>query len=260
MPTISVITICFNNLRELLETMASVDKQILPPFEHWIIDGSSNNLIKSYFESTPQPPYRKWICEKDNGIADAFNKGLHKANGEIVNMLNSADAYYNKHVLQTVTDAFVKDPGIMWLHGKYQLMRGGLWVTIGKPFDPLKLYRGMRSLSHQSMFIKKVLHNTYGDYDISLKNAMDYDFVCRIWKEKFAFIKEPLVIFAPGGTTYQNYLFALKEGRKVFERHHGFSVKLVAWQWRLKMLYHLLNGPAGKLLYKIKVRLNLENV
>ena len=76
--TISIITICYNNLQELLTTLASVDRQSVTPYEHWIIDGSSDNEIKNYLQINIQPTYRKWISEKDNGIADAFNKGLPK--------------------------------------------------------------------------------------------------------------------------------------------------------------------------------------
>ncbi len=257
---ISIITICFNNLQELLVTMASADKQTIPPHEHWIINGSTNNEINNYLETNAQPTYRRWISEKDSGIADAFNKGIQRASGDIINMLNAADYYYDELVLATVLKTFKEHPGISWLHSKYQLQRGGIWVTIGKAFDPSKLYRGMRSLSHQSMFIKKTLHEKYGLYDTGLKNAMDYDFVCRIYKEPFVFIAVPLIVFAPGGTTDRDYLFALKEGKEVFEKHHGISVKLYVWQWRLKMLHLLLSSPIGKLLYRIKVWLKLENM
>ena len=257
---ISVITICFNNLSELQTTCASVDKQTFLPFEHWVIDGSSATDIKNYLASTPQPAYRKWISEKDNGIADAFNKGVQKASGEVLNMLNSADYYIHENVLETVANAFSKDPQLQWLHSKYQLQRGGIWVVIGKPFEKEKLYRGMRSLSHQSMFVKKQLHEKYGLYDSGLHNAMDYDFVCRITDEPMLFIEQTLIAFAPGGTTHTHYLKALQEGRKVYEKHFGYSIKLVMWQWRLKFLYFLINSPVGGLLYKIKVWLKLENM
>ena len=258
--TISIITICFNNLQELLITTASVDSQTLLPDEHWIIDGSTNNEIAHYLKTNAQPSYRKWLSEKDKGIADAFNKGIERATGDIVNMLNAADYYYDDTILATVSSTFLEQPNILWLHGKYQLQRGGLRVTIGKPFDPLKLYRGMRSLSHQSMFIKKILHKKYGLYDTALKNAMDYDFVCRIYREPFVFLLTPLVVFAPGGTTELDYLSALKEGRKVFEIHHGKSFKLIAWQWRLKILHSLLGSSFGRWLYRVKVWLKLENM
>jgi glycosyltransferase involved in cell wall biosynthesis len=258
--TISIVTICFNNPEDLLVTLLSVDKQVVKPYEHWIIDGSTDGRIKNHLETHAQPLYRKWISEKDRGIADAFNKGVYRATGEIVNMLNAGDYYFNEQSLAIVTKAFYFNPDITWLHGRYQLQRGGIWVTIGKPFQAGKLYRGMRSLSHQSMFVKKALHDRYGWYDTTLRNSMDYDFVCRIRKEKFVFIKQPLVVFAPGGTTDKNYLPALKEGAKVYQRYFGSSLKLVLWQYRLKLLHHVLKSPAGKVLYKIKVQMRLENV
>ena len=256
---ISVITICYNNLEELKQTCASVDSQTFLPYEHWIIDGSSEPGIKNYLSTTPQPAYRKWISEKDKGIADAFNKGVERAGGDILNMLNAADYYFNDTVLQTVADAFNAHPGISWLHGRYRLLRGGLWVVIGKPFEKEKLYRGMRSLSHQSMFIKKELHQQYGLYDIHLRNAMDYDFVCRISSEPILFLEKTLVVFAPGGTTYTNYLQAMAEAKKVYEKYFGRSIKLIFWHTRLKILHYLLNSGAGPLLYKLKVWLKLEN-
>jgi len=45
MEQLSVITISFNNLKELQQTCNSVDSQTIPPHEHYIVDGSSNNEI-----------------------------------------------------------------------------------------------------------------------------------------------------------------------------------------------------------------------
>ncbi len=258
--SISIITICFNNLEELKATCTSVDKQTTLPVEHWIIDGSSNDEIRNYLAGNPQPSYRKWISEKDNGIADAFNKGVQMASGDILNMLNAADYYIDEKVLATVTAAFEKHLNLQWLHSKYKLERAGIWVTIGKPFEKNKLYRGMRSLSHQSMFVKAALHKKYGLYNTSLRNAMDYDFVCRIAAEPMMFIEKPLIVFAPGGTTYQHYLTGMQEARKVYEKYFGFSLLLLIWQLRLKLLHFIITSPVGQLLYKIKVWLRLENI
>lgn len=257
--SISIVTICFNNLEELKKTIASVDMQGQLPYEHWVVDGSTDGSIGEWLKTTPQPPYRKWISERDKGIADAFNKGVTRATGTVVNMLNSGDTYSHREVLRTVTNEFEEDADLMWLHGKYRLQRGGVWVVIGKPFDPEKLYRGMRSLSHQSMFVKKRLHDQYGLYDVALRNAMDYDFVCRIARERFVFIPEELVTFAPGGTTDVNYLKALAEGRMVYRRHFGASFKLWFWQTRLRGLHAVMKSPVGPLLYRLKVALGLAN-
>ena len=99
MPRISIITICFNNKEELIKSMQSVNIQQQPPYEHFIIDGSTNSEIRDYLENTPQPTWRKWLCERDNGISDAFNKGIKLSTGEVVHLLNSGDIYYDDLVL-----------------------------------------------------------------------------------------------------------------------------------------------------------------
>ena len=258
--TISIITICFNNLQELIDTCTSVDKQIQTPFEHLIIDGSSNAEIKTYLNTTPQRHFRRWICEADKGIYDAINKGIQHAKGTIVVMLNSGDSFFEDDVTTIASTAFNNDASIQWLHGKYKLLRGNQWVIIGKPFEKNKLYRGMRSICHQSMFVKKVLHDKYGVYNTSQKIAADYDFLCRIANEKFVFINTPLVNFAPAGVSSNNYLLSLAETKYSYEKHFGKSLKLHLWQLRLKSLFYLLRSPAGNFLYKIKTRLKLENM
>jgi glycosyltransferase involved in cell wall biosynthesis len=256
---ISVITICFNNPAELQQTCLSVDKQIRPPFEHIIIDGSTNQDIRNWLESNLQPIYRKWICEPDKGISDAFNKGISKASGEITLLLNSGDELFDENVLAVVNKEFEKDPELMWCHGKLYLQRGGQWVSIGKPFDPEKLYRGMRSVFHPTMYVKKELYNKHGLFDTNVKIAMDYDFLCRISKEKFSFIDRTLARFDPKGISSNNYLEAMKECYACYRKYYGYSFKQTIWSWRLTFLYYLINSSFGKWLYKIKIKMGLEN-
>lgn len=258
--SISVITISFNNLTELKETCSSIDEQQCPPWEHWIIDGSTNSEIRDWLVGTQHPPYRKWISEPDKGISDAFNKGIIRATGTIVNMLNSGDRFRDATVLETVARAFTDNNGITWLHGKCLTTRGGKQVVLGKPFDKEKLYRGMRSVWHQTMFVKRSLHDKYGLYDTSIRIAMDYDFVCRIANEPFLFLEKELVIFAPHGVSQSSYLDALSQMKQVYQKYFGNSTLLEIWQLRLKMLYYLLKSPAGKFLYNIKTKLKLENI
>jgi len=260
MPEISVITICFNNLPDLLATCGSVDMQQQPPFEHLIIDGSTSKEIKEYLGNNPQPPYRKWICEPDSGIADAFNKGIRHAKGDVVVMLNSGDTFFDADAIATANNLFNQDQNISWLHGKYRLLRGNKWVVIGKPFEKSKLYRGMRSICHQTMFLKKDLHTKYGLYDTTEKIGMDYDLLCRIADEPFAFTQHTLVNYAPDGTSSTNYLQSLQDAKRIYKKHFGKSTLLAIWQIRLRVLHYLLQSPLGNFLYKIKTSLKLENM
>jgi glycosyltransferase involved in cell wall biosynthesis len=247
-------------LQEVLDTCKSVDEQTISPFEHLIINGSTNDAIEKYFEANDNILYRKVFNEKDNGIADAFNKGIEKSSGDVILLLNSGDLLYDQNVIQIVLEKFDADKNLMWLHGKYRYQRSGIWVTLGKPFEAKKLYRGMRSLSHQTMYVRKELYDKHGLYNNSFKIAMDFDFVARIRNEKFLFVDEILAVNVPGGISSEKYNLSLKEGSRVVKKYLGFSWKNKLWTLRLKMLKAIQNIPfLGKVLYKIKVGLGLAN-
>jgi glycosyltransferase involved in cell wall biosynthesis len=258
MPTIAIITICFNNIEELKATCQSVDMQDEKPYEHWIIDGSKNDTIKNYLQAIIQPSYRKWICEPDNGIADAFNKGIKNATGEYIQFLNSGDILYNEKILEKIQTTLVQNPTSKWLHGQLQMQRGGQRVIIGKPFDATKVYRGMRSTFHPTMFVHENLFAKYGNFSQSYKIAMDYDFLVRIRAEQFTFVAQPIAIFDDTGVSSNNYLASLKEMEIIYTSYCGKSFKLKVWQLRLKFLHYLLQTKVGNWLYWIKAKIFLN--
>lgn len=259
MASISVITICFNNLADLQKTCISVDQQTRLPEEHWVINGSTTQEIADWLEQTSQPPYRKWINERDKGISDAFNKGIGKANSEITHLLNSGDIYASADVIAEVLKEFDKNPAVQWLSGNIHMTRAGKPVLVGKSFEKDKLYRGMRSVSHPTWFVKKAVYNRVGLYNSAYKIAMDYDMMCRIADEPYAYLNKPLAVFDDTGVSNTQYLASLRENREVYESHFGFSPKLVAWQMRLKALHHLLQTGVGKQLFAVKKKLGGEN-
>lgn len=259
MNEISVITICFNNLTDLQKTCQSVDAQTRPPEEHWIINGSTTDDIAKWLEQTPQPIYRKWLNERDKGIADAFNKGINKANCDITHLLNSGDIYAGNDVLQTVHSFFQSHPTVQWISGNIQLTRGGEQVVVGKPFEASKLYRGMRSISHPTWFVKKEVYQRIGDFSSDYKIAMDYDLMCRIAHEPYQYLAKTIAIFDDTGISSSQYIRSLAESKKVYTTHFGSSFKLNLWQWRLILLHKLLNSSFGQWLYRLKKKLGLEN-
>lgn len=256
---ISIITICFNNLADLQRTCASADSQDTTPAEHWVINGSTEPDIANWLTKTPQPAYRRWLNERDKGIADAFNKGIHRAEGTITHLLNSGDRYAADDVLSAVAAKFATDASLQWISGNIQVQRAGHPVIVGKPFDKAKLYRGMRSVSHPTWFVKKAVYERCGLYKSEYKIAMDYDMMCRIADEPYAYLDKTIAIFDDAGISSTQYLRSLEETRKVYESHFGYSSKLVAWQWRLRSLHNLLQTGFGKALYTLKKKAGGEN-
>lgn len=261
MNTLSIITICFNNLADLQRSCKSVDEQLRVPDEHWIINGSTGGEIADWLAQTPQPAYRKWVNERDQGIYDAFNKGIAHASGDVIHILNSGDLYASNDVTRAAMEVFEKDTSIQWLSGKIQIIRGGMAVVIGKPFDASKLYRGMRSVSHPTWFVRKEVYERAGQFK-QYKIAGDYDMMCRIAQEPYYFLDKVMAVFDDTGVSSsgEGYLRSLEESKKVYESHFGPSLKLDLWQLRLRALHYLLRTRLGKFLFKLKKKAGLENM
>ena len=252
---LSIITICYNNLQDLIKTCNSIDNQIEKPFEHIIVNGSTNEEIKIWFNSQDKNNYRLIVNEIDAGIFDAFNKGILVAKGDLIHLLNSGDIYYDENATKVVINKFIELPNVKWVSGNIVLHRGSSWVTIGKPFDKKQIYKGMRAISHPTWFVKKEVYDRIGLYK-NYSIAMDYDMMCRIKEEPYTYINNTIIKFDNTGVSTSRYLDSLKQNIEVYEFNFGYSLKSRLWQFRLKLLHLFLQTCLGKSAFRLKMKLN----
>jgi hypothetical protein len=88
---------------------------------------------------------------------------------------------------------------------------------------------------------------------------MDYDMMCRLTNENYAFYNFASVRFDDSGISSHQYIASLDENTKVYESHFGSSLLLEIWQFRLRALHHLLDTRPGQWLFQLKRKLGGEN-
>src|SRR6185295_16144009 len=91
-PLVSVVTIVRNGAHTLSRTIESVLSQDFPDIEYIVVDGGSTDGTLELLRAN-QDQIAIWISEADQGISDAFNKGIALSRGEIIGLLNSDDWY-----------------------------------------------------------------------------------------------------------------------------------------------------------------------
>ncbi len=254
-PLISIIIPVFNNRNTIEGTLLSVIDQSMDNYELIIVDGGSTDgsldIIKKY---------HKWIdltiSESDEGIYDAFNKGVRAANGEWICFIGADDRLYSKEFTHNA-DRNLKmaiERSNFYVYGKieHRNEKGGLIEIGGIPWDEAKkcFYQTM-NINHCGAFHHKSLFNEFGLFDINFKIAGDYDFLLRIMKAGTnpIFIDEIFVCMLEGGVSNAmgNRLRMVKEV-KVARSNNGleaFVSKLILWEIRVRFML-LINFILGE--------------
>ena len=178
MGKISIITICFNSEKTIFKTLESVKKQSFNNIEHIIIDGASNDktleICKEYSNSI------KIISEQDNGVYDAFNKGLKLATGDVIGFLNADDTFYNENSIQDIVDAFSNnETDIVYGNLDYVNKEGKVirnWIS--KPYKKGLMKKAWMP-AHPTFYCKKEVYDRLGGYNDSFKIAGDFELCLR---------------------------------------------------------------------------------
>jgi glycosyltransferase involved in cell wall biosynthesis len=189
MPLITVVTVVFNGVGYLEDTIKSVIGQTYDNLEYIIVDGGSTDgtldIIRKYEDVIDY-----WVSEPDRGIYDAMNKGSIVASGEWLNFMNSGDVLFNNFV----AEAIFKHPEIQ----ANDLIYGDVEVDYGS-FKKLRksgavsgLKAGMQ-FSHQSLFAKRSILVAVG-FDVSYRTAADYHFIVSSWINNFRFLQLDLIV------------------------------------------------------------------
>jgi glycosyltransferase involved in cell wall biosynthesis len=186
-PVITIITIVYNGEKHLEQTIRSVFDQNYDHLQYIIIDGGSTDrsveIIKKY-----EKKLHYWISEKDKGISDAFNKGIAKATGEIIGIIN-ADDWYESGALERVARE-MGDADICF--GDIQLWKNERKELIQKA--NFKLLNREMTINHPTVFVKKNVYETYGGFNLHYRCAMDYELMLRLKVAKCQFKYLPYTI------------------------------------------------------------------
>jgi glycosyltransferase involved in cell wall biosynthesis len=225
-PVLSVITIVYNNVKDIERSMLSVLNQSYPNLEYVVIDGGSTDGTKAIIEK-----YRHRLTtyrsEPDKGIYDAMNKGLALANGDYVLFMNSGDEIYDK---ETVTNVFQTKENADIYYGETE-MYNEQWQSLGQrrhrapeSFTWKSFKYGM-SISHQAIYVKRTLAEPY---DLTYKYSADIDWIIKIAKKAHEIVNTRLYVakYLVGGVSKQKHLASLKERFHIFSKYYGLLPNL----------------------------------
>jgi len=220
-PKLTVVTIVYNNVRDIERTVLSVLNQTYPNIEYLVIDGTSSDgtleILTKY-----EGRLAKLISEKDKGIYDAMNKGLALASGDYILFMNSGDELYAS---ETVENVFASAPNADIYYGETEMYDED-WKSLGKrrhtapeTFTWKDFKYGM-CISHQAIYIRKSLTEPY---DSQYKLSADIDWIIKAAKKAGKIVNTRMYVakYLVGGMSKKKHRQSLIERFHIFSKHYG---------------------------------------
>lgn len=225
---LSIITVCWNNLKGLKKTADSILSQTNTSGVEWIVvDGDSDDGTKSFLE-THTFPELNWVSEKDKGLYDAMNKGIRMAKGTYFWFLNAGDTFYETSTLEQVliqlssgAEVFYGETMLTDTEGKELGLRSE--ITTRKMPEQLSLNSmlGGMVVNHQSVVVKAAI---CPEFDLKWKIAADYDWMCKVLKKSQKVVNTGLVLscFESGGLSSKRKKSSWVERYRIMQSHFGY--------------------------------------
>lgn len=201
--SISIITVAYNSVETIRDTLESVRQQTYPHVEHIVVDGASTDGTADVART-----YSHVACvvsEPDRGAYDAMNKGIALAQGDVIGLLNADDTYASPdalswvaHVLQhTQADTFYADLQYVRRNHPHRVVRH--WRS--GPYLRERFRYGWMP-PHPTFFTYRKHYQTFGAYDTRLCLSADYELMLRfLYKHSLSasYLPRVLVRMRTGG-------------------------------------------------------------
>lgn len=211
---VTVITATYNAEKHLNKCMLSIFNQSYRDIEYIIIDGGSTDNTVKLIESHQQK-LAYWISEPDDGIYDAWNKGIKKANGDWI-VFVGADDELTPDAIQLYVNHILEHPNrknLEFVSSRIDLVDEDLRYikTVGNSWN-WKEFKKKMITWHVGTFHAKQLFIKYGLFDTSYKISGDYELLLRARKHLCSsYFAQTTVKMRMGGVSGKNLIKASKE-------------------------------------------------
>jgi len=220
-PLVTIITVVLNGEKTIGQTIRSVLEQSYPHIEYLVLDGGSTDQTVDIIRRYEKDGRIRWISEPDEGIADAWNKGIRMASGDIIGLIN-ADDWYEPDAVEKILRYRNDNPSV--LCGNVKLWNSPVKFKIKK--SSLAGIRSRMKIWHPGMFCPRKIYEQIGFYDTSLKILMDYDFVirCRLQDVPFVMIDLDIANMRFGGISNRLISKSMKEALAIKNKYFGLKL------------------------------------
>ena len=235
---VSIITATYNSKSMIKSSMDSVISQDYPNVEYVIVDGKSNDNSLDIIEGYIKMNFPiKLISEKDEGVYDAFNKGIMLTTGDIIGFVHADDFLNSNTILSEIVSIF-ENNDVDGVYGDLQYVKVSDTNNVvrnwkSRPFYP-EMIKNAWMPPHPTLFLRKEVYEKHGHFDTSYKISADYEFILRIFKDQFLnfeYLPKVITTMRLGGISngsLRNIALKVKEDYRAMRKHKVGNILTLA--------------------------------
>lgn len=246
---ISIITVCYNSAAHIEDAIRSVADQDYADIEHIVIDGNSTDGTQQILENHADK-LACWISEPDKGIYDAMNKGIKKATGDVVGILNSDDFYFDNQVISKIAKAFQNQETDAIYGDLIFVDPKNLDRTVrtysSKNWHPEKFAKGYMP-AHPTFFVRREFYGKYGLFETDYAIAADYEMLIRllyVHKLTYKYLPMKMVKMRTGGVSSNGIRSNITLNNEIIKacKTHGINTNMMKiYPKYFKKVFELFN-------------------
>jgi glycosyltransferase involved in cell wall biosynthesis len=226
---ISIITVCYNSVKTIENTIQSVLKQDYKYIEYIIVDGESKDgtidIINKY-----KTKIDKIVIGKDEGIYDALNKGIRCSSGKYIGILHSDDQFYSFRTISSIIEYLRINSfpdsvigNVKFINSKkieirsYSSTNWMLWMFFIGIMPP-----------HPSYFAKREIFEKYGAYKTDYEISADFELMLRhLYVNRISYLKLPLTttLMNMGGTSTSGIKSTIQINKEIKKAFSNNSIR-----------------------------------
>ena len=234
---VTVVTVVFNAVTLIEATIRSVLSQDYDNIEYIVVDGGSSDGTKEVIDKYVDE-IDFFICEPDDGIYDAMNKGISLGSGNFFNFMNAGDVFLDQSVVTTFVESssgvnagfFYGDTSIGYKTLRHKPNIGVDDMAYGMP------------VCHQSVFFRK---SSELRYEKKYRICADQELLiryCRAFGSGYK-MNQTICRYLLGGVSSQNLLKITMEKIEISDCY-----KLPKWKPIYSAIISLLARGKNRLL------------
>ena len=231
---ITVVTVVYNCVNSLEETLLSIIGQTYENIEYIVIDGDSTDgtvdIIKKYNDKI-----KYWISEPDEGIYDAMNKALRVATGDFLIFMNAGDRFYSDQILDEFLRYLPDKEKVYYGNANYINSISGEEYSRGGRFTKYRLSK--TNICHQTIFYSRKAYQSNA-YNLKYPIFSDWVYNIRLFKQyNYTYLDQTIANYDTHGISAGSRDICFEEDqKKLLIRYLGFDTIVYIFCKKIKDL------------------------